>query len=747
MPRSGEYLLRISADSRYRLFIDGEFVDDGSVPSVPWYQHYDSRRIHLDAGVHTIACIVYHRGTDEESRAGLLAELEDTEGATVCATDGDWQACPAPAWNRNTYYFRMNKVAPFQERFDANHLPPDWWQSDALPWQPARVIKPLQWTFRASETQPPIAGPWTKLVQREIAFLRRRRQRPKTLLAVEECIDSPPRTHGDDLSLSLSEPGAPIQRSTVVDPERLLKGDGPCILACGMDDEDFADGRYDPCLLFDFGTVLAAHVLLDVEANGGETIEIGFAPVLRRGHFYNVLETGFSCSFTLRPGRQELRNFHARGFRYLRLRLKRADQPIKLHALQIESVEYPYAETGTFAGADAELMTLDACCRRTLACCTQETWVDSPTRESGQFTGDSAAVFVDLALACHGETAMTRQFLRMAANSSRPNGLLNNVSNAISEAAGPETTIPDFSLWWIRALWRYHEYSAAAALLRELFLSVQRIMQFNRQLPRCRGMVADVPGWLFIDWAQIERRGACGAYNGILVLACDAACRIAGAVGQPALAAEWSSFAEEIRSGMMALRRDDGLFADGFDGDGRPWPSVCEHVQALAMLLGLGSADALQELAQTLYTDGAVNGIVECQPFFTHLVLQGLTRIGRRDLALQEIRRRWGRRMLDRGANTTWEEWTIYGRWYRDRFDGGHRTPSHAWSAGPAAFFRTGLCGLRILEPGCARIAIAPYLAEFDYCIEYPLPQGALRVQWNGGKLQVDLPDGVTCSD
>jgi len=65
------------------------------------------------------------------------------------------------------------------------------------------------------------------------------------------------------------------------------------------------------------------------------------------------------------------------------------------------------------------------------------------------------------------------------------------------------------------------------------------------------------------------------------------------------------------------------------------------------------------------------------------------------------------------------------------------------WSAGPAHFFRVGLSGFRILEPGCGRVALDPYQAPFDYRIKLPLPQGALHVAWLGEELTVDGPDNV----
>ncbi|MEI6914749.1 MAG: alpha-L-rhamnosidase, partial [Armatimonadota bacterium] len=56
--------LRVTADSRYRLWINGIFINNGPVPSDPRYQSYDEIDIRksLQRGANVVAVLAHHYG-------------------------------------------------------------------------------------------------------------------------------------------------------------------------------------------------------------------------------------------------------------------------------------------------------------------------------------------------------------------------------------------------------------------------------------------------------------------------------------------------------------------------------------------------------------------------------------------------------------------------------------------------------------------------------------------------------------
>jgi len=72
----------------------------------------------------------------------------------------------------------------------------------------------------------------------------------------------------------------------------------------------------------------------------------------------------------------------------------------------------------------------------------------------------------------------------------------------------------------------------------------------------------------------------------------------------------------------------------------------------------------------------------------------------------------------------------------------------HAWASGPAPFIAEYVLGVRVLEPGCRKVAIVPGLGDLEWAEgTYPTPYGALYVRHektaDGVKTTFKAPDGV----
>ena len=151
--------LSITADSYYRLFINGMWVNDG--PGRAWPEHYQYDVIdvtsYLQPGENEIVVIAryYGVGTFHQvpQQAGLLAELTLTDKKrkkTVWATDASWEVAPAAAWIANTPKISI-QMEPF-ESYDAR-------RGGALRFEKATVLYDHN------------KGPWKRLHARDSALL------------------------------------------------------------------------------------------------------------------------------------------------------------------------------------------------------------------------------------------------------------------------------------------------------------------------------------------------------------------------------------------------------------------------------------------------------------------------------------------------------------------------------------------------------------------------------------------------
>lgn len=65
------------------------------------------------------------------------------------------------------------------------------------------------------------------------------------------------------------------------------------------------------------------------------------------------------------------------------------------------------------------------------------------------------------------------------------------------------------------------------------------------------------------------------------------------------------------------------------------------------------------------------------------------------------------------------------------------------WAHHPADFLIRHLLGLKILEPGCRKLRVAPRRTAFDYHVVFPTPLGHVTAEWTDGLLKLSSPDSV----
>lgn len=155
-----EAVLRITADSYYRLSINGRWVNDG--PCRAWPEHYQFDVIdavpYLQPGENEISVVARYFGVGDfhkvPKQPGLLAQLDVVSGGTSnsIGTDATWQVAEARGWLANT-----PKVSI---------------QMEPAEWYDARLAEPVAWAT-AKEICAAAAGPWKNLHARDVALMTR----------------------------------------------------------------------------------------------------------------------------------------------------------------------------------------------------------------------------------------------------------------------------------------------------------------------------------------------------------------------------------------------------------------------------------------------------------------------------------------------------------------------------------------------------------------------------------------------
>lgn len=174
--------LAISADSQYRLFVNGKWVNDGPTRAFPWKYSFDRIDVSrfLRPGRNVLAVWVQHHGEGTfhqiVTRPGLLVQLaiETVKGRKMIASDRTWKMRLDPALNEHSP--QISCQMPHEEQYDAREELVGWTapEFDDSDWPAAHVVATVG------------DGPWKDLTEREIGLLAVERINPVRIAAVRK---------------------------------------------------------------------------------------------------------------------------------------------------------------------------------------------------------------------------------------------------------------------------------------------------------------------------------------------------------------------------------------------------------------------------------------------------------------------------------------------------------------------------------------------------------------------------------
>ncbi len=748
----------VSADGRYLLYVNGTQVGRGPARCDPLWQYYDSYDLAplLRAGTNLIALLVHSYGRDmawyqlprgEWARAfgcgGLFfqCDIERPDGTSIAVhSDGSWRCRVADAWQRDV----PAGAVGFPEVHDARREPLGWTgpDFDDKDWEAADALR------RQAFNRGPDVRPFPVMVPRDIPFLLEEERLPVAGASCGEGAE--PESLEDVAGSAVAEKLQPLDRCQVTCPEALLSGDG------SHAEVRTAAGR-NVAIVLDFGRTVSGYPHLVLDGPAGAVVDIAYSERLTDG----LVEVSRASAVTsqnvhrliLREGVQTWEQFQWAGFRYLQLIIRSCDRPLRLLKAAVNFTSYPVDRRGSFACSDPLLTRLWEVGADTLQLCMHDGYEDCPSREQRQWVGD-AYVEMLVNFAAFGDTRLAAKLLRQVAQSQRPDGMTHMATPGDVPGAWTEF-IPDYCLYWVMAIAEYACYTGDTALAKELFPSVARAMAwFERHLDE-HGLLASVPGWLFIDWAEVDRWGECAALNAIYCHALGHAAQIARWCGARGEAARYKALAARVRRALNRRLWDDkrGVYVDA-RADGRRSRRVSQQTNALFIAYDIAPQERWPRILAAVTDEGRLRvtstgpgdpavrdfdeerQVVLAQPFFMHHLHRALAMAGEHRLLVDNIRRRWGA-MLEAGATTFWEHWH------------GKDSQCHAWSATPTFDLSTEVLGVAPLEAGFRQFVVAPKPAGLSWARGvFPSVRGDIAVSWErrpgSFRLTVDVPPETT---
>jgi hypothetical protein len=657
--------LFITADSRYRLWVNGRFVARGPARCWPHAQAVDRLDLtpYLRAGPNLLAVQVYQPGYSHfayvhRGNAGLLAHLV-CDGQTALVTDAAWRVRRDPS-----YHDRVPRLSIYQAGVEDRdlRLAEDWMMPgyDDADWVPARVVAAVGDT------------PWTGLELRKLPLLH---ERDLSLLTVTT-------RRGRAVGSPGPDPHEDLRRAWALAR--------PVILAA---DEE---GWWRPELaadetafwVFDLGRGYTCQGWAEVEAAGGdEQVLISYSEKFRGQEPYlsdpaTYCRVRMTDRFRLRPGNQVVEGFSPRGGRVLIVQLVGPTGPGFRIRFHVRAIVYPLTLDRVPSHPDPTLQGVLDLCLNTLQACLHDGWVDNPWRENAQWIGDALTAAPALATVSRDFRPL-RRVIEMAAQGAYPDGVLPGVLPSEAHAY----TVLDFNFQWVELLATYRRLSGDEALVTAMWPTLVKLLdRFARDLAP-DGLLRSQPGRrLFLDWAPVSKAEPNAIYNLHFVLALQLAARMAVERGATAEAERWTGLAAALRTTIRATFWDGNRWWDDLGrttcsqlGTALALLTDCnrsEEEPALLDALAARSLDPTDESPLPGARPADPQRMVLASPYMHHRVLAALRRGGRQAVVEDIIRLRWGR-WVQAGFPTAWENWNV------DFPDG---SQCHAFSAHPLVY-------------------------------------------------------------
>lgn len=740
--------MRITADGRYRLWVNGSRVGDGPVRSAPAHLYYDRYDLSglLVEGANSVAVLVRHYGTAvawwqpappllQLGCGGLLAELTVTgpRGELRLDTDGAWRARRAHVRPGPGTGFIG---APAPEVVDLRELLQGWDCPgyDDTDWTPVSVLAARMPTQR--RTTPP-DDPFPLLG-------------PSPLPAQTRVARAATRVRGRATVPGTDDPAAPVGGVAVsVGAEAVDLPLEEIVLSAGQ------------AVTVDFGQIVSGRVRLILESDPGAVLDVAAGEDLTADGLPVVEPRKWALRALGDGAKHDVEALEPVGLRYAQLASRAGTVRVTMSV--IESV-HVRSDLARFACSDSDLTELWHVGARTLDLCTDDAYLDCPGRERRAWLGD-AYVHGLLGSVSGQSSAVIAHALQLHAQAVRPDGLLPAV--AAGDLAESPITLPDYSLHWVRALARTVERSGDLDLAARMLPVASRICQAFESWRGADGLIEEVPGWLFVDWAQTERRGHTAALDLLLVLALRDLAAVADLLDESGTARRARGRADQGQQAATTRYLDHGrgVLVDAADPGGGCGRRVSQQTNALAVLTGAleGAAarDALavvtdpsrlrltrwpgQEQAEAEEHLGTQKGlpagfdeeqhVVLAQPFFMHFLHQALVMAGQADRLVTSCRR-WLPQLAN--GNAAIEEY-----WEAAP---GAASRCHAWSATPTYDLTTHVLGLAPAAPGWRAVTLRPALGDLSWAsgtVVTPFGPVSAEVA-SDGSFVVELPEGVS---
>jgi len=400
-----------------------------------------------------------------------------------------------------------------------------------------------------------------------------------------------------------------------------------------------------------------------------------------------------------------------RTFRYVGIDIETGNEDLILNDYHNVFTAYPFVLRAKFNTDNPRLEQIWDVAWRTARLCASETYFDCPYYEQLQYIGDTRIQSL-ISLYTTGDDRLMKNAIKLFDDSRIPNGL----SLSRYPSYYPQV-IPTYSLMWVNMIYDYYMYRGDSAFIGQYAQGITGVLDWFEKKIDKTGMPGGLEWWNFTDYSPDFNIGIPdGADNGHSALvslqyvyALQHAAELFEFLGQPYFVEKYTSIAEKIKKSVYESCYDKtrGLIAETPEKR-----NFSQHTSVFAILTNTIPEREQPALIRKILVE---KDIIKLTIYFRFYLFRCLQKTGLGELYLDNLEPWYN--MLDQGL-TTFAETDI-----------NPRSDCHGWSASPLFDFLHTIVGIQPATPGFKTVLVEPNFGPLKLInAKFPHPMGDIFI-------------------
>lgn len=404
-----------------------------------------------------------------------------------------------------------------------------------------------------------------------------------------------------------------------------------------------------------------------------------------------------------------------RAFRYVYIECKEPPKDI-----YVEYEYLPLVDVAEFSCDDTDVEKIFGVCAYTFHLNSREFYLDGIKRDRWVWSGDAYQSFMVNRYLYSDKEITKRTILALLGKPPYVQHI---------------NTINDYTFYLIISVYDYWYETGDTAFVKNIYDRVRGLYDFAVSRLDENGFVCERKGdWIFVDWANLDKKGPMCAEQILLWKATDCMEKLAKLVKK-----EFTRVVDKdaLRKKIYQyyFNAELGGFIDGYQS-GRNVINRQQNV--LALLYDFVSLSEAKLILDKVLCYPEVQPITT--PYFEFFELMAMCKYGKVEYAQKMIKDYWGG-MKALGATSIWEEYdplkdgVEHYAMYGSKFG---KSLCHAWGSGPIYLLGKYVAGVKVTSEGSKTYEVRPYPGIYkNFTATVPLEGGKVTVKYGENGVMV----------